>query len=172
MKKFILTIFIVTVVVISSKAEDSKMWLGGGVGLDFVANTEGDNSVSFGVAPEFGYKINNHWAIAGELGYNISNSYGDKSNTFIIGPYVRYTFFDNNRLSFFGEFAFHYAHIDSGWEADGMEFILRPGMLVKLNEKWSLTGKINLFEYAYIEEASAVGVHITTGLSIGFIYNF
>lgn len=172
MKKFIFSILIMLGVAASSSAADNKMWIGGGIGFDYVTDADGDNIVSFGITPEFGYKFNNHWALAAELGYSIQNSYGDVNNTFIIGPYVRYTFFDNERLSFFGEFAFHYAHLDGDWDSDGIEMMLRPGMLLKLNDRWSLTGKINLLEYARVEDSDVFGLHITTGLSIGVLYNF
>lgn len=172
MKKFVLTLLILTGMAATSVAEDYKMWAGGSVGLDFVSVVDGDNVASVGVAPEFGYRINKHWAVAGEMGYNFTYSDGDDIHSFYIGPYVRYTFFDNDRLSFFGEGAFHYAHIDQGWAGDGMELILRPGMLFKLNDRWSLTGKVNLLEYAYIDENHGFGFHLTTGLKVGVIYNF
>lgn len=172
MKKLVLAALVSAVFVTTAEAKDRKTWIGGGIGLDFVSVVDGESVVSFGIAPEFGYKINKKWAVAGETGYNITHSDGNDNHTFYIGPYVRYTFHENDRLSFFGECAIHYAHIDQGWGNDGMEIILRPGMLFKLNDRWSLTGKVNLLEYAYINESSAFGFHITTGLSVGFIYNF
>lgn len=97
MKK-ILMIVVVMMAALSSYAQE--MYLGGGISLwrDCDADV-----TSFSISPDFGYNLNERWAVGGEVVFSHEGTHydvGDEKvsshiNSFAIAPYARYSFYEN-----------------------------------------------------------------------------
>lgn len=89
MKKLVLVLAIVFAGVLSANAQD--WWIGGGVNAQFYKNHS-----QFGIAPEVGYNINNHWTVALGAEYGFTQAklgLLDEKVTIhdlTLQPYVRY----------------------------------------------------------------------------------
>ena len=93
MKKLVLVLAIVFAGVISANAQG--WWIGGGVNASIYKN-----HTQFGIAPEIGYNINNHWTVALGAGYGFNQNKlidpltNDEIKTtfhdLTLQPYVRY----------------------------------------------------------------------------------
>lgn len=86
MKKLFLTLAIVLTAFVSANAQ---VWIGGSANAAIQKN-----DVDFKIAPEIGYNINSHWAIATGIGFrHVSDKTGAidvEFNQLIVNPYVRY----------------------------------------------------------------------------------
>ena len=91
MKKLVLVLAIVFAGVLSANAQG--WWIGGGVNAQFYKN-----HTQFGIAPEVGYNINDHWTVALGAGYGFSQDkfeiMGQQEKLTVheltLQPYVRY----------------------------------------------------------------------------------
>ena len=71
---------------------NAQVWVGGGLGASIQKN-----NMSFSIAPEVGYAINNHWQVALGAGYGFNQTKVDvlgetittNTNTLALQPYVR-----------------------------------------------------------------------------------
>ena len=178
MKKLLL----LTVLVLSSITASAQIWVGGNLGFGiYTSKWQGEPSstgASVFIAPEIGYNITNNIAVAAEISvdYGKDKFYNTNGTTFLVGPYVRYTFTNNSRFNFFGEFAMHYINRKYGEGMGGLNMQLRPGMSVNLTKNFDLIGKFNLLEFNHFSKKGVgyneFGFAITGLLSIGFAYTF
>ena len=87
MKKLALVLAIVFAGIMSANAQ---VW----VGLNNIGVQIEKNHTAFGLAPEIGYNINNHWTVALGIGYDYdqTNVLGTKvtTNAMTLQPYLRY----------------------------------------------------------------------------------
>ena len=176
MKKLLL----LTVLVLSSITASAQIWVGGNLGFGiYTSKWQGESSstrASVYIAPEIGYNITNNVAVAAEIMVDYGRLEGDNTTTFLVGPYVRYTFTNNSRINFFGELAMHYINRKWGESMGGFNMQLRPGISVNLIKNFDLIGKFNLLEFNHFSKKGVgyneFGFAVTGLLSIGFAYTF
>ena len=176
MKKLLL----LAVLVLSSITASAQIWVGGNLGFGIHTSKWQDQPSSTGasvfIAPEIGYNITNNVAIAAEIIVDYGRAKGTNTTEFLVGPYVRYTFTNNSRINFFGEFAMHYINRKVGDSMGGFNMQLRPGMSVNLVKNFDLIGKFNLLEFSHFSQNGVgyneFGFAITGLLSIGCAYTF
>lgn len=180
MKK-ILMLVVVLMAALSSYAQE--MYLGGGISLwrdcDADINT-------FSISPDFGYNLNERWAIGGELSYSHkgTTSYDDEHakisshlNSFAIAPYARYSFYENKIVRLFIDMGlgFSTSKAEHGDAVNGFEIGLKPGLAVKLNHSFSFITKVGFAGYRddYFKGSDGFGVTLEgENISIGIDYEF
>lgn len=171
MRKLLL---VVAVIMAALSVQAQEMYLGGGISL--WRNTSRDVT-SFSITPDFGYNLNETWAVGGELEY--SHESGDaKSNTFAIAPYARYSFYENKIVRLFVDMGLGFStykqkHHDA---VNGFEIGLKPGLAIKLNDSFSFITKVGFAGYRndYRDEmGEGFGVDVDgENISIGIDYEF
>lgn len=163
-----------------SMAANAQMWVGGAFGLDVnKVKSSDDATVVFNLSPEFGYELNEKWAIAGALEIAASNGAG-KPFVFGINPFARYSFARVGIANFF---------IDCGMtiglesqkayderECNGVIGLgARPGVKVELNKHLALEAKTGYLGYRYhaSNESHTFGMGVNNeSLSFGLVYEF
>lgn len=171
MRKLLL---VVAVIMAALSVQAQEMYLGGGISL--WRNTSKDVT-SFSITPDFGYNLNETWAVGGELAYGHES--GDaKSNTFAIAPYARYSFYENKIVRLFVDMGLGFStykqkHHDA---VNGFEIGLKPGLAIKLNDSFSFITKVGFAGYRndYRDEmGEGFGVDVDgENISIGIDYEF
>lgn len=120
-------ILMVAVMAVAAVSANAQWYVGGQLGLDFnKANKDADSQMTFSIAPEVGYNINENWAVGAQVGFSMANklkeggniiydpygiitgytgyteaTYDATGTSFFIAPYARYTFAKSGNVSFF-----------------------------------------------------------------------
>ncbi|MBQ7452502.1 MAG: porin family protein [Prevotella sp.] len=117
-------ILMVSVMAAAAVSANAQWYIGGQLGLDFnKANKDADSQMTFSIAPEVGYNINENWAVGAQVGFSMANklkedgkitydahgiptgvtdpTYDATGTSFFIAPYARYTFAKSGNVSFF-----------------------------------------------------------------------
>ena len=117
-------ILMVAVMAAAAVSANAQWYVGGQLGLDFnKANKDADSQMTFSIAPEVGYNINENWAVGAQVGFSMANklkedgkitydahgiptgyteaTYDATGTSFFIAPYARYTFAKSGNVSFF-----------------------------------------------------------------------
>ena len=166
MKKLFLVIAVVMTAVC---AQAQQMYLGGSIS-------------SFSIAPDFGYNLNERWAVGGELALAF-NGKGDnglqRSTAFAIAPYARYSYYENKVIRLFLDMGLGFStykekHHDS---VNGFEIGLKPGLAIKLTEQLSLITKVGFAGYRddYYKNSGSDGFGVMVdgeNISIGIDWEF
>ena len=130
-------IFMIAVMAVAAVSANAQWYIGGQLGLDFnKKNKDADSQMTFSIAPEVGYNINENWAIGAQIGFSMANkleedgkitydangiptgvtnpTYDATGTSFFVAPYARYTFAKSGNVSFFidGGVGFHIANYD------------------------------------------------------------
>lgn len=179
MKK-VLMILVVIMAALSAHAQE--MYLGGGIGL--WRDSDADKT-SFFISPDFGYNLNERWAVGGELIFAHEkiemDAAGEKfkthTNTFALAPYARYSFYENKIVRLFLDMGLGFStsktkHADA---VNGFEVGVKPGMAIKLNNHFSFITKVGFagFRDDYFRGADGFGVTLEgEDISIGIDYEF
>jgi hypothetical protein len=194
MKKLVVALAFVAFIVTNVSSQESKMWVGGSLTLtsqDFGATS----SSSFGIRPEFGYNINERFAVGGRIGYtvnSITNVDGDKQSqtAFSLVPFARYTVFTIGNAQIFGQAELPLTFY-GGTNYDGssmpssnsMGIVARPGLAYFFNEKWGINMLMPSF-FSFVNSSnntSTFRLGINDGYTIqgylldtqiGFVYRF
>ena len=163
MKKLIFTLAVIFCVATVS-AQESKMWVGGTVGLWSSKVKGGDSKLSFKVAPEVGYILNDDIAVGVRLGaahsYSEDLRFADAegfssvaSNIYTVNPFVRYSFLKGAMGAMFVDGGIAWSHMNEcGGEdnkGDRYELGFRPGLALNVSEKVSLIGKFGFLGYQH-----------------------
>lgn len=170
---------VIAVVMAAVCAQAQQMYLGGSISL--WRNTDIDRT-SFSIAPDFGYNLNERWAVGGELALAF-NGKGDngtqRSTAFAIAPYARYSYYENKVIRLFldmglGFSTFKEKHHDS---VNGFEIGLKPGLAIKLTEQLSLITKVGFAGYRddYYKNSGNDGFGVVVdgeNISIGIDWEF
>lgn len=169
--------------VVITLGASAQIYVGGEVG--FWRNwTNGANETSAAVLPEAGYCLDKTWAIGSQIGWMYTYKSGVKTNTFIVTPYVRWTYVKFDAVSLFvdGGFGFGtYKMSGNGVDDDShnaWNVGVKPGVAVNLTEKLSFVAHVGFFGYSDADDYSPFG---ETGfgfdvngsnLGFGLYYNF
>ncbi|MDR3287394.1 MAG: porin family protein [Prevotellaceae bacterium] len=146
MKKIILSAVFIMAIIVSANAQEHKWFIGGAVGFDSKKH-EDMKTKTFLIAPEIGYNLSNHFAIATSLKYahiNMkSSAVKGNINGFEISPYIRYTFLKKGIVS-----AFVDANADFGLgDIDGFAAGLKPGVSVSVTERFNVVAHVGFLGY-------------------------
>lgn len=127
-----------------------------------------DNSAEtyVNISPEFGYNLNNRWAVAGQLGYYHTGG----SDIFAFSPYARHTFYEKDILSIFVDGGVDVVLYDSEVE---FGIGLKPGIALKLTDHFSFVTKFGFLGYSDTAINRNSGISFNTdNLNIGFVYTW
>lgn len=176
MRKFVLVIAVMLGVV---AAQAQEMYLGGGISL--WRDTDADRT-SFSITPDFGYNLNENWAVGGELAlaFRGAGDHGNpKSTSFAIAPYARYSFYENKIVRLFLDMGLGIStsKVEHSDRVNGFEIGLKPGLAIKLNEHLSFVTRIGFAGYRddYHRNMGENGFGVTVdgeNISIGIDYEF
>ncbi len=175
MKK-VLMLVVVVMAALSVSAQDIR--LGGGISL--WRNDDADLT-SFSITPEIGVELNSKWEIGGELGFAHAKvekeHYTVKTTGFAIAPFARYSFYENDIVRLFLDMGmgFSTVKVKDGDSTNGFEIGLKPGIEVKLNNKFSLVSKLGFAGYRddYYKGENGFGVTFDSAdISLGVLYTF
>lgn len=118
------------------------------------------------IAPDFGYQLNEKWAIAGELGYYHLDGY----NALSISPYARYTILEKGIISLFadGGVELFVSDSDTSWGIG-----ITPGLAVKATNHLSFYAKYGYLGYSDTPLFDVKGISLqSNNLRVGFYYTF
>lgn len=178
MKKIILLLFVACATI----SVNAQVYVGGTAG--FWRSDKDDSEVTaFTISPEIGYNLSEKWAIGAELGYEYAKVEGLKNDILFINPYARYTYCETGivRLFLDGGFGIASGKVNGGDSETGFEIGIKPGVAIKLNDKFSLITKIGFLGYrddygtdgGYYETTNGFGFNLSgTDLRLGFQFNF
>ena len=163
-------------VVMTALSVKAQVYVGGE--LSFWHNDDADVT-SFIIAPEIGYNFNEKWAVGGNIGFGYAKADDAKATTFAIAPYARYSYYENKvvRLFIDGGFGFSSTKVEDMDAVTGFEVGFKPGIAIKLNEKFSLVAKCGFLgyrdDYMGQKENNGAGLALSSeDLSFGFHYEF
>lgn len=171
MKKGLLLV-VVMLATIAVKAQE--VYVGGSFNI-WRNSTE--NTTSFKVAPEIGYNFNETWALGAELNYSHDYKKGFTTNTVVVAPYIRWSYYQNDAVRLFldGTAALGFVKVKDGDTTKAGQIGLRPGIAVKLNDHFSFIAKYGFLGYRRNVNTTgdSFGLNLTSeDLSIGFHYAF
>lgn len=177
MKKIILS----AIVALSALAADAQVWGGGSIGFGVKDYDATDKSqVSYEIAPEIGYSLNEKWDVAialkAQIVNNVAGADNKDVNIYSVNPYARYTFATSGIASFFveGGFSFSSTKVSGSDAVTGFSIGVRPGVKIALSEKVALVSKLGYLEYETKEDTyKKFGFNLdNTNISLGVFYNF
>jgi hypothetical protein len=162
-KAFILAAAAIVLAATGANAQDNKFWAGGSFGFSSTELSSVASSSSLSILPEVGYNFSDRWAVGLQFGLNQAEIENDITvndfQTFSIAPFARYTFLRWKAFSVFanGGIAFSDLTGDTDFE-DGVNedaglttvgLFVNPGFSVRLSDRFSLTGSVNVFSAGY-----------------------
>ena len=195
MKKTLTTLVVLSIF----STLNAQVYIGGTLG--FKSQDIGDdNTVSFQIAPEIGYTLNDSWAIGFYMSYGQTNYASTIVNTglgqindvstklandlkvFQFAPYARYTFAKTEMIDFFvdGSIAFENAS-GSGITVNTWLIGIQPGIAVNFNDRISFVTKLGNIGFqsskADVEGAKTAnsfefGVSSLKNINFGLYYKF
>ena len=188
MKKFILT----AIVAVAAMTANAQIWVGGEFGYDHSSfDPDGGPKVTrnhFSILPEVGYSLNDKWDIAIMIG---DENVQDKSkalgvttkesyNTFVVNPYVRYTFYKTGKVGFFldGGFSIKTGDVVVEDEAvfedeTGFGIGIRPGVKFAASDKVTFVASLGGLGYEKVSDYSRFGFKVNGNtLQFGCYYSF
>ena len=173
---------IFTIALFASVMANAQTWVGGSIGLDLVKpDYEGAKTITlFSIAPEVGYSYNEKFDVAIALSESLINYDGETANSLSVEPYVRWTFANSDKVSFFieGGFGVGYTEFadDEFLDDSQIEFHIgfRPGVKFEMSDKVGLVAKLGFIGYEkVIDTYEAFGFNVNNNsLSFGMYYNF
>lgn len=157
MKKilYILIAFCASLPVVNAQ-QAGQIWIGGSVELYTSKTIDSYRAKNYSIMPELGYNIKDNVGVGIRLGY-VHKEYDikttlEKTDGYTVNPFVRYLFLQGLLGGLFvdGGAAYEYGknqrteiithHIEGG---------LRPGVVVCVSSKVSLTGRFGFMGYQY-----------------------
>lgn len=184
MKKIMMTLAAVAV----AATMNAQVYVGGGIG--FQTSKQGDDkNTLITVMPEFGYNLDESWAVGITLGYGHSKDTAKKgsvessvkTDVFQISPYARYTFAKFDKVNLFIDGGVDYVHTKIGDAKNNAFGVgLKPGVAVNLTEKLSFVAHVGFLGYTYAkddfdgaEAENTFGFDLDgNDLKFGIYYNF
>ncbi|WP_165040832.1 outer membrane beta-barrel protein [Dysgonomonas sp. ZJ709] len=164
MRKLFLVAILALVTFINASAQDvGQMWVGGSASLWSSKDKGTDESqTSYSILPEFGYVISKNIGIGIVVGYRheefASYSYINNmeqietvaTESYVINPFVRYSFLKGDIGGLFVDGGILYAHSkqkEYDVTSHQIEVGFRPGVAINVSSKVSLLGKFGFLGY-------------------------
>ena len=188
MKKIIL----MAAFAVASVAASAQVYVGGGIGFssEKAAHAEGvdvDALNTIKILPEVGYKLDDKMAVGIGLGFVHAKQGDNKSTSFSIAPYFRYTFVKWGNVGLFADAQFAYEHVKDELVVAGQKVEaksnawslgIKPGVSVDLSENVTFLAKVGWLGYRSekpegMKASSEFGVGVdATDLSFSMLFNF
>lgn len=176
MKKIILG----AICALTALAADAQVFVGGTFGVATEKTSVSDRLTTFTLAPTVGYTFSDRVTAGIEFAYDYADQSSISVNAINLGPYFRYSFFEHDGFSIFGEAGVYYtysktsgAELDNDYDASGVSVILRPGVAYSFNSNWQILAKSNLFSFQSADGETATGFAINpSNVSLGVAYYF
>ena len=162
----------------------AQVYVGGSLGVASVKSGNADAETVYKFIPEVGYSLSDEFAVGVAFGYqkgtaNLLNASFDSSTaeTFQVNPYVRYIA-TKGIVSLFVDGGVDFSSTkDYG---TGLNFGLKPGVAVNLNESLSFVTHVGFIGYKSfnpkadgIDTSNKVGVDLNgNNITFGLYYNF
>ncbi|NDV60752.1 outer membrane beta-barrel protein [Bacteroides sp. 519] len=161
MKKIILLLFVVC----AAMTVNAQLYVGGSLGF---WNDDDADVTSYSIIPEVGYNLNQKWSIGAELGYTHLEA-SSEIDVFSIAPYARLSCYETGivRLFLDGGFGFASYKLNDADSETGFEIGIKPGIAVKLNDKFSLVSKFGFLGYRD-QYMTAAGKDAGNGFGLDF----
>ena len=126
---------------------NAQVWVGGGLGASIQKN-----NMSFSIAPEVGYAINNHWQVALGAGYGFNQTKVDvlgetittNTNTLALQPYVRYVATTVGKFSLFFDLCGDFGLLD---DARDYAVTIQPGIAWMATDHWTAAFRFGKIGY-------------------------
>lgn len=171
MKRITLFLF-VAIATMAVSAQNT--YVGGSLGL---WRNDDDDVTSFLISPEIGFNLNDKWALGTALMYAHVGGEKDSGDGFVVAPYTRFSFYQNESIRLFvdGGFGFATSKVKGGDSSNGCEVGLKPGIAISLNKKMSLVAKYGFLGYRdnYVVGENGYGLGLKNEeLSFGFFFTF
>jgi hypothetical protein len=185
-------ILLLAVVLFASLNASAQFYVGGSVGFGSVKPVGGgDSEFVFKILPEFGYNLNDKWAIGATLGYQKGFPYSgqnlgqndfsgqgqySKAEIFTIAPYARYTAFDWDQVKLFIDGGISFGSVKDSGTIFSMG--LRPGIAISLTEEVSFVAHIGFLGFENFspkgegKSGTNFGLDFSNSCSFGVYYNF
>lgn len=148
MKKTLL-ILLLSVITFGASAQTHKFYAGGQLTFGrTTAEPSGVKSTQVTVLPEIGYNITDRFGVGTHVGVQYRKTGDEKMTVFRLEPYARYSYLQVSIVQLFVDFG-----VDFGaGRADGSTAIqygigFRPGVLVSLNDRFSLVAHVGFLGY-------------------------
>lgn len=185
MKKIILT----ALVAVASVAANAQAWIGGEAGYNTSkttidgTQTAKSNSVTF--LPEVGYSLDENFDIAVAIGYAHGDSQATEhsktsvNNSFILKPYVRYTYAKVGDLKFFVDGGFGYVNTHVSGVDDNVNtwtIGINPGLAYSLSPKTTLVAHVGDLSYSFSKQGdlktNAFNLGVDNTVTFGVYFAF
>lgn len=160
----------------------SDFYIGGSLGV--LHNSTSDVTTA-SILPEVGFNCADNWAIGTSIGYSYAGNKSMGNHSFVLDPYVRYTFFKSGIVSIFADGGIDFSAGRTTYkEGHGKGSVtlgigIKPGIAVNLSKQFSIVAHCGLLGYTYGNDAAKAGGRFTGGgldlsnaLSFGLYYNF
>lgn len=170
-------IFMTLVAAVMALGVNAQAYVGGGIGVYTVSNDNNDATV-FKFVPEVGYTLNDNWSAGIALGWEGTTKGGKKTIT--VNPYARYTFTKGKVVNVFVDGSIGYSHAyNAGYDTDGLEAGLKPGVAVNLGNNLSFVTHVGFIGYQHAKnnntktKTDVWGVDVDgRNITFGLYYNF
>ena len=170
-------IFITLVGAVMDLCVNAQVYVGGGAGVYNISDDDNDATV-FKFVPEVGYTFNDDWSAGVAFGWEGTTEGGKK--TVSVNPYARYTFTHGKMVNVFVDGSVGYSHsYNAGYDADGIEIGLKPGVAVNLGDHLSFVTHIGFVGYQNIKDNKTKdktdiwGVDVDgSNITFGLYYSF
>ena len=171
MKKLFLTLALAFAGIFAANAQ---VWVGGGLGASIQKN-----EMSFAIAPEVGYAINDQWQVALGAGYGFYQTKLDvlgepitnTTNTLALQPYVRYVAASIEKFSLFFDLCGDFGLLD---DARDYAVTIQPGIAWMATQHWTAAfrfGKVGYDHNFYGTDGFLLGADLAAP-QIRLYYNF
>ena len=195
MKKSLLAMLL-AVALVAPVFAAKNMWIGGSLGYEKTAPKDGDSEVTWSIAPEFGYSLNETWDIGIDLAYESYEgpwvSYkkldigNDKVTGIEIAPFARYKLFSIGSFNILAKGSVFYSSAKADKadaSIDSYGIAIAPVVTYSINETWSIGCTLNFAEIGYShakgddkldQTIDTFGFNVNDGsiVSVGFSYHF
>ena len=172
---------LMAVMAIMSLTAAAQNWYAGG-NVGFWRNST-ENTTEFSILPELGYNLNSTWAIGASFGYGHTYEEGLSINLGKINPYVRYSFFNNEKDNLFCDGGVDLGFGASKYEGESSDTAVtygigfKPGFSYNISSKFSLVAHLGFLGYQGGNDASHAadegGLTLNlNNVAFGFYYNF
>jgi hypothetical protein len=138
MKRLLLSA-VVAIALVGTIEAQTKFWVGGSFSISS-SDHDPNKDHSFILMPEFGYRINDNWAVGGMLGFrSFTTETGDfeqKTNSTSIVPFARYYVGGVSMVRFFAQGSLPMIFHGGDVSYNSVGLIASPGLEIAINEKW------------------------------------
>ena len=169
---------------------NAQVYVGGSLGFHHDKHDENKNT-KFEVMPEIGYNLDDNFAVGMVIGFTTGKTTNevagikteDKTSSFKVNPYLRYTFLKLDKVNVFVDGGLYYEFEKLG-DNDASKYNnfgvnIKPGVAVNLNDKLSFVSHFGMLGWSTSKSkadgakaTNSIDVNLHSAVSFGLYYNF